>query len=452
MIQLSSKQQIKQLFTLALPVSIGQAGNIIANMTDSAMLGKFNSMHMIASTLGFEVVIIPFILLIGITIATTTMIATEDGEGKKPQILGSALLTHSIIGVIIGALIFSITFFLNYLHPDPNIVELSKPYIYLMSVSMLPIAVFLTFKQYYEGFGLTLAATISSLLSNALTILLNYWFIFGHFGCEPMGIKGAGYATLISKFAAIFFFIFFMMYLRKYKEKLSWNQFKVFKRKCIEIVKVGVPIGFQMFIEVTAFTVAGIFIGWIGNAELGAHTIALQFAGLTYLMVTGIGSAATVLSGNYIGEKNRPMLIMLIKNVLYITIIYEVITALIFWILSPYMPNLYLSKDDVEIFAIAVTLIRFAAIFQIPDGIQSTLQGILRGIQDVKFPMYISAVVHNVITLGGGYLFAFAFNFGVSGMWVGFMMGLSILAILLYFRLKFVVKQLDGSIFVNSEK
>jgi MATE family multidrug resistance protein len=203
---------------------------------------------------------------------------------------------------------------------------------------------------------------------------------------------------------------------------------------------------------VTAFTLAGIFIGWIGNAELGAHTIALQFAGLTYLMVTGIGSAATVLSGNYIGEKNRAMLHMLIKNVLIITIIYEVFTALLFWVLSPSMPDLYLSKDDVQIYAIAITLIRFAAIFQIPDGIQSTLQGILRGVQDVSFPMYISGSVHSIVTLGGGYLFAFVFDFGVSGMWIGFMMGLSLLAILLYFRLKYVVKQLDGSIFVNTEK
>lgn len=449
MIQLTSKQQIKQLFALAIPVSIGQAGNVIANMTDSAMLGKYDALHMLASTLGFEVFIIPFILFIGITIGMTTIIAKDDGEKKKSNILGSSLLTHFLISALIAAIIYCSIYYLHLLHPDPRVVALSKPYVVLMSISIFPIGIFLTMKQFYEGYGLTMAATASSLLANLANIGLNYIFIFGHFGCEPMGIVGAGYATLISRGVSILFFVLFIYLFKKYKEKITPQEFKIYKQKCLQIVKIGLPIGLQMFIEVMAFTCAGIFIGWIGNAELGAHTIALQYAGLTYLMVTGIGTAATVLAGNYFGEKNREMLHMLIKNVLLIAIVYEIVTALIFLLFNNQMPHLFLANKETEMIGLAIILLRFAAVFQIPDGIQNTLQGILRGVQDVKFPTWISIGVHYAVTLSCGYVLAFYFGYGIYGMWMGFVLGLSSLALLLYMRLKYVLKKLDSTYFVT---
>ncbi len=448
MITISSKQQVKQLFYLAIPVSIGQAGNIIANMTDSAMLGKYNPTHMLACTLGFEVFIIPFILLIGISIGITSIIAKEDGQGNKPNILGSSFVTHFMVSILIGGLIYSSTFFLEYLHPDPLVRSLSKPYIYLMAISMVPIGFFLTLKQFYEGFGLTVAATIRSLLGNAVNVLLNYWLIFGNFGFKALGITGAGVATLASKFFSIFFLVLFIIISKKYKEKISVKEFKVYYRKCLEILRIGLPIGFQMFIEVTVFTLAGLFIGWIGNAELGAHTIALQYAGLTYLLVTGVGSAATVMAGNYLGEKNGAMLQILVKNVLFLAIMYEICAALCFLFLSPYMPDLYINKiKDLEMYTIASSLILYAALFQIPDGIQSALQGLLRGVQDVKIPMWMSGLVHVTFTLAGGYFLAFVFNYGVYGMWMGFILGLTVLALVLYFRMKYMFKKLNKSVF-----
>lgn len=449
MINLSSKEQIKQLFLLAIPVSIGQAGNILANMADAAMLGKYNSLHMIAATLGFEVFIIPFILLIGISIGMTTLVAQNDGEGKKSNILGSALFTYTSIGIVIASIIYSSIHFLDYLHPDPLVRELSKPYIRLMAISIIPISIFLSLKQYFEGYSLTILATISSLIANVLNIFFNYLLIFGNWGFESMGIEGAGYATLLARVLSIPIFLACIVSFKKYKDKISKSEFKIYKRKCLELVKIGLPIGFQMFIEVTAFTVAGIFIGWISNEALGAHNIALQYAGLTYLLVTGIGSAATVMAGNYFGERNRKMLHQLIKNVLLLAIFYEVTTACFFWLMSSEMPYLFLQEKDIGIVTIAITLIKSAAIFQIPDGIQNTLQGILRGVQDFQFPMWIGAGAHYTFTLGGGYILAFPLGLGVQGMWMGFVMGLSIIAILLYLRLKFVLRRLDGKFFDN---
>lgn len=445
----SNRQQLKTLIALAIPVSIGQAGNIITNMTDTAMLGKFDSDHMIASTFGFQVFIIPFILLIGLSIGLTALTSRNVGEQKHPTLFGMGLYTYLAVSILLCLALVSISTQLHFLHPDPNIVALAKPYLVIMASSMIPLAVFFTFKQYFEAYGFTVLATLISLFSNVLNVGLNYVLIFGKFGLEPMGIEGAAYATLISRTIGIPLFIFIVKRNKKYSSKIKREDFKFNWQKSKDLIKIGLPISFQMFIEMTAFAISGILTGWIGNAEQGAHQIALQLSSLTYLFASGFGSASTVLAGQYLGEKNKPALLSLVKNVLYLIIFYEVFTAAIFWSFKDYLPYIFLGEEDMEIILLAAFLIKFAAIFQIPDGIQNTLQGLLRGLQDVSVPTYITLSAHWVITLSGGYLLAFVFELGISGIWYGFVIGLTISAIFLYIRLRYVLKKIDGSVFAD---
>ena len=325
---ISSKSQLKTLVALAVPVSIGQAGNVIVNMTDTAMLGKYDSSHMIASTFGFNVFIIPFVFLIGISIGLTALASKKIGERKHPQLFGAALYTYLCIAVFIFIFLYLLSFQLYRFHPDSNIVGLAKPYLIIMGASVIPLAIFFSFKQYFEAYGFTVLATIISLFSNVLNIGLNYVLIFGKCGFEPLGIEGAAYATLISRTIGVPIFMIIVRTNNKYGSKIRIEDFKFDFEKVKGLIKIGFPIGIQMFIEVTAFALAGIFTGWIGNAEQGAHQIALQLAALTYLLVSGFGSASTILAGQYLGEQNKVALLRLIKNVLVLVIIFEVLSAI----------------------------------------------------------------------------------------------------------------------------
>lgn len=447
--QLSAKTQLKTLAALAIPVSIGQAGNIITSMTDTAMLGKYDSMHMIASTFGFNVFIIVFILLIGLSIGLTALTAEKVGEGKHYSIFGTALYTYLTVAVLLCIFIYFLSFELSRFHPDPAIVALSEPYLIIMGISLIPLAIFFSFKQYFEAFGFTILATAISLFSNVLNILLNYLLIFGKFGFPPMGIEGAAYATLIARTVGIPLFILIVIKNKKYSSKIKKADFKFNFKKAKQLISMGIPISFQMFIEITSFALAGIFVGWIGNVELGAHQIAFQLSAFTYLLASGFGSASTVLAGQYLGEKNKRSILILVKNVLVLIIIYEIFTAALFWLFTDSLPYIFLGKEDIDIILMASFLIKFAAIFQIPDGIQNVLQGLLRGLQDVKTPTWITISAHWVFSLLTGYYLAFEMEFGVSGIWYGFVIGLTISAIFLYIRLRYILKKLNGNIFAG---
>lgn len=433
---------MKRLFALAIPVSIGQAGNIVANMTDTAMLGKFDSDHMIASTIGFQIFVVPLVLVMGISIALTARTAEALGKGKQQDNLFTALVAYLVVGLFVFGGLYALSMDLHWFHPDPVIADLAEPYLRIVSFSILPIVIFMTFKQYFEAFELSLLTTVVSLASNGLNIVLNYGMIFGNWGFEAMGITGAAYATLASRIAAVPMFLLVIYWVPKYRQKLAGQTLLLDFQKAKKLLVLGLPIGLQFLIEVLAFVVAGLLTGWLGKDQQGAHQIALQLAAFTYLFVTGFGSAATVLAGQFFGERNRKELTKLIQYVLVLVIVYEMITAALFWIFSDQLPYLFLTHQDAAMVAMAIVLVKFAAVFQIPDGIQNVLQGILRGVQDVRFPTWITILSHWLVTLGGGYLLAFGLGFEVQGVWYGFLIGLTVISILLYIRLRVMLKTL----------
>lgn len=428
------KSVYRRIFSLAIPVSIGQAGNILANIADTLMLGKYDSDHMVAAATGFQVFIMPFVFLIGLTIGLTSYISNKIGEKKDASVLGTALLTFFISGIGVAVLLWFLSLNMNWFHPDATIQNLSSNYLGWMALSILPISIFLTGKQFFEGYELSLITTVVGLIGNGLNVILNYGFIFGNWGFEPRGVEGAGIATFISRLTAVPLFILAIYLFKNYRVKLDKKLLRFSWKDCKELLALGIPMGIQIFIEVVAFAVTGIMTGWISLDAQGAHQIALQLAALTFLIAGGFGSAATVLVGQFYGEKNKPKVIEVIKKILLLVFLYEVVTALLFFAFSYHLPPLFLKKEEVQMIIISVSLIKMAAIFQIPDGIQNALHGILRGLQDTKKPTYFSIGSHWIVTLLGGYLMAFHTNQGVLGIWIGFILGLTVLAVLLGIR------------------
>lgn len=440
--QAHQKSIYARIFALAIPVSIGQAGNILANIADTLMLGQYDSKHMVAAATGFQVFVMPFVFLIGLTIALTAYVAKKEGEQEKTEILGTALVTYFVAGLVVAALLYFLSYHLNWFHPEKEIQILSTPYLRWMAFSILPISLFLTGKQYFEGHELSILTTVIGLIGNAVNIVLNYGLIFGNWGFEASGVEGAGIATFISRLITVPLFILAIYLFKRYKIKLEKNIMIFSWCKLKELLKLGIPMGFQIFIEVAAFALAGIMTGWISLNAQGAHQVTLQLAALTFLIAGGFGSAATVLVGQFYGEGNKKKVLEVIKKVLLLVIIYEVFTACIFLTFNNEIPTLFLKKEDIKMILLTVSLLKFAAVFQIPDGIQNTLHGILRGLHDAKWPTYLSIFSHWFITLLGGYLMAFHTNLGIKGIWLGFILGLTILAFSLVLRTRSVLLKL----------
>jgi MATE family multidrug resistance protein len=382
----------------------------------------------------------------GFSIGITPLIAQSAGKGDTSvlaKIFKNGFVTNMAFGVISLLILCGLYFMLPYMGQEEQVVELSKPYFLLLSLSLIPLILYVFLRQFIEGFGLTRPAMYFSVISNGLNIFLNYLFIGGHWGFDEMGITGAGYATLISRVLLPLMIVGYVLKTQLLRQIVVRSLLvKTSLVECIKIIKISFPISIQLTVEIFAFASAAVSIGTIGANELAAHQIAIILASVSYIIMTGVGAAATILFGQYIGINKWYKLPKLVKSVTHISLIFMGSMGLIYFLFRLELPFLFLEGTELHIASIATKLLIITAIFQIPDGLQSVFLGILRGMKDVWYPTLITILAYWVVSIPLGRILAFNFGYGEVGIWIGLVGGLTLSATFLYFRMQYKIKLL----------
>ncbi len=433
---------------LAYPVMITQLGQITVNVADSIMVGRLGEGPLASVSLGFSLFIEFLILAFGFSFALSPLIAEADARNHKVKI--QSYFRHSMIlniglalVLILLAQLFVPAFY--YLGQEKDIIPAAQDYFIISIWSILPLMVFQTMRQFSEGLSLTIPVTITTLIANAVNVLLNYGFIFGNWGFPRLEVSGAAYSTLIARVLMIFLMFIVLRNWDKakhYLEDLSWKDFhpKIFKK----ISTLGAGTAFQMFFEVSAFALAAVIIGMSGKLELSAHQIAMNLSAITFMFCVGLSVASTIRVGNQLGRKNYAYLReVAFSNIILVMLIMGVF-ALTFIVLRNFFPTLYV--DSPEVWSIASTLLIIAAFFQLSDGIQVVTLGALRGMQDVKIPTWITFIAYYVVTIPLGYYLCIEENMRAKGMWISLGIGLTVSAIALVIRFNYMSKLLKNSL------
>ncbi|AKD04592.1 MATE family efflux transporter [Pontibacter korlensis] len=438
------KKHFSRNFILAYPVVLSQLGHILVSVFDSLMVGQTGTMPLAAASLGNSIFTITLVFGLGVSYSITPLIAAADGRRNYTRI--SLLLLNGLVSnILLGILLFIAGYFLSpyitVLDQPPKVVELAIPYINILFLSMVPLMVFQAFRQFAEGLSLTRQAMYISIIANGLNVVLNYILIFGKLGFEPMGILGAGWATLISRIVMAIAMAAWVLYAKRFEVfrhflKLRHLSFIHMYR----IFKLGLPISGQMIFEMGAFSFSAVMIGWLGAKELAAHQIAINVASVTYMMASGIAAAATIRVGNQKGLGNYKDMRMAGYSNLVMGIIFMIGSGLLMILFKNVIPVLYI--DDQEVIQLASGLLIIAALFQISDGVQVVGLGALRGLEDVRIPSLISLLAYWGVGLPVGYILCFKADFGVNGIWLGLLVGLSVAAVLLTLRFKVLSKRL----------
>lgn len=438
------KQHFSKNFTLAYPVVLSQLGHILVSVFDSLMVGQTGTMPLAAASLGNSIFTITLVFGLGVSYSITPLIAAADGRSNYTRI--SLLLLNGLVSnVLLGILLFIAGYFLSpyitILDQPPKVVELAIPYINVLFLSMVPLMVFQAFRQFAEGLSLTKQAMYISILANGLNVVLNYILIFGKLGFEPMGLLGAGWATLISRVVMAIAMAGWVMYAKRFEVFRHFLRLRHLSFiHMYRIFKLGLPISGQMIFEMGAFSFSAIMIGWLGAKELAAHQIAINIAAVTYMMASGIAAAATIRVGNQKGLGNFSAMRLAGYSNLIMGIVFMMGSGLLMVMFNRLIPMLYI--DDPEVIQLASSLLIIAALFQISDGVQVVGLGALRGLEDVRIPSLISLLAYWVVGLPVGYFLCFKADFGANGVWMGLLTGLSVAAVLLTLRFRKLSNQL----------
>ncbi len=417
------------------------------HLIDSAMVGAINYKQLAATALVINGVNIPFIFGIGMTISVSQLVSMANGRGDKKAVshyLFNGFLLCAATALVISLSLYFGKNFLHYLGQDPEVVAYAIPFLQLISLSLIPMLLFMTLKQFADGLEQTRLAMIFSLLSLPVNIFLNWLLIYGNWGFPRLELEGAGWATLVTRSLMFFALLTVVLTTRRFRPyiALRHTEWKIRRRSLRDLLRIGVPSSLQIGMEAGAFAVTGILVGTISAVAQAAHQIALSCASFTFMVSLGLSQAGSIRTSNAFGRGNWPQIHRIGKSTLFTALGYGVFCAGIFISFRRSLPDLFTTNADVK--TVATLLLLMAGVFQISDSTQAIGAGLLRGIKDVKVPTFLIGVAYWVIGIPTGYLFAYRFSMGAAGMWLGLILGLTFASLFLQTRFFRMVKKLSS--------
>jgi len=439
------KKNIVETAKLAYPVSIGQLGHVMLGVVDSLMVGKIGSVPLAASSLVNGIFFLILVLGIGLSLAITPLVAIARGGNKNEEcgiVLRQALIVNIVFAFLLVVATYLTAELLKYLDQPPEVADLAESYMKIISFSIIPFMLFQTYRQFIEGLAITKPPMVIAIVANLVNILANWIFIYGNLGAPALGLDGAGIATLSTRTfmgISLFLFVITSNRFKEYDPSLKFRNinFPVIKK----ILSIGLPSGFMYSLEIAAFSFAAIMIGWLGSSELAAHQIAISIASVSYMIILGISSAATIRVGHAFGKKSLEEIRSSGYSALIFAASLMALSGIIFILFRNLLPIIFINETDV--IALASALIVVAAFFQISDGTQAVGIGVLRGITDVKVPMFFTFISYWMIGIPVGYLLGFILDYSLVGIWIGLLLGLTSAAVLFGIRFKLLIKRME---------
>ena len=432
-------EHAKKTLALGLPLAGSQIAQFAVHMTDVVMMGWYGLDELAALVLASGFWFILFILLAGFAFAVVPLVATAAGQGDTTTVRRATRMAIWL-SVLAAVAIYPIFGFsddiLVLLGQEPHIAAQARPYLAVAGFEMVPALIVAVFRSYFSALERTRVVLFVVIGAVILNSGLNYIFIFGNFRAPELGVLGSAIASLIVSSAML---VALVIYAAKStpENDLFRNPFKPDWAMFATVFRMGVPIGITSLSEVGLFNAAAIMMGWIGTETLAAHGIVLQLTAIAFMTQIGLSQAGTIRVGNALGRGDEADLRKGALVVVVLSLCMAALASAIFLLAPDFLIGLFIAPDEPardEVLAIGGVLILFAAGMQFSDGGQVVALSLLRGLHDTAVPMWLAALSYWVLGMPAGYIFGFVFDWGAPGVWMGFLVGLSMAWLTMSYR------------------
>lgn len=427
-------EELRRLTRLGLPVVGGQLGMMMLHTVDTLMLGRHSVEALAAAALGTQWIFFTLTMGMGLVMGIDPLVARYHGAGDARG--ASRSLLQGVILSAVASLVISCAWLftepvLLLLHQKPKLSQLAHRYVTLQIPSVFFFLGWVALKSYLQGREIVLPAMWVMVPVNLLNALFNWLFIFGPGPFPEWGLAGAAQATNLSRILTGTLLLAWTVWGRLYEggwerpsiaRVLSWEEIK-------KPLFLGLPIALQMGFEVMAFAATALVVGTIGEVALGAHSIVLSFAALLFMIPLGVSFGATTRVGNLIGAGQTVHLGRTLRaiSVLCLGAIAINVTTLVLG--RSVIAGAY-SKDALVVAAATQTFV-VAAAFQVSDCIQVVASGILRGMGRTQAAAAATFLGYYIFGIPWGYYLGIVQGRGLTGLWWGLALGLTMMAVFL---------------------
>ena len=435
--------EISAMLSLALPIILANVAQSTINATDLILLGQLNADALAAGSLAFNLYIPLLVFGIGLLAAVSPLVAAERGARRHSvrdvrRTVRQGMWHAVSLSIPCWLILWHAPDLLLMLGQAPDLAASAGRFVRIIMWSLLPIFLFFVLRNFISAIERPNWAAVVLFGQVGINALLGWVLIFGKLGAPALGLDGA---ALGSAFANLFVFLALAAVVTFAK---PFKRYRIFGRwwradwpRYRQIAAVGLPIAITLLFEVAVFAAAVFIMGLIGRNEIAAHAIALQIAAFTFMVPLGLSQAGTVRVGLAFGAGDRPGIARAGWTALMLGTGFMAVMALALLLFPTPLIGLFIdtaNPRNAVVVALAVQFMGIAALFQIVDGAQSVGAGVLRGLQDTRWPMLFAAFGYWVVGIGIGVALAFPFGLKGLGVWIGLASGLAVVAVLMVWR------------------
>lgn len=433
--------EIKQLLRLAAPLLAAQLLSTATGVVDTIMAGHYHANDLASVAVGNSLWLPLYLLVSGLLIATTSMVARFYGAGDKEAIVTTtqqSIWVALSAALLAGLLLANIGPVLEWLELEPELIRITDGYLYAIAFGFPAAAIFNGLRGFTEGMGRTKPYMISSLLAFLANIPLNYALIYGVWGLPEMGGVGCGWATAMSMWIQVLVLGWFTSRSQDYA---GVNLYTGFQRPNLKemrkVFSLGFPIAIAVFAEVSIFSAIALLLAPLGAMIVAGHQVALSVSHMIFMLPLSLSQAITIRVGFFLGRGEQHLANAVARtgiigagllSMMTMTMILNFREDIVAWFTS-----------DVEVQLLAASVFVFMAIYQFPDHVQIAANAALRAYHDTRVPLLLILLAYWVVALPLGYLLARTELLGepiaAKGFWIGLLVGLTITCVLLTLRL-----------------
>jgi multidrug resistance protein, MATE family len=437
------RTEARALVALALPLVLGNLAQSAINATDLILLGRLNATALAAGSLAFNLYIPLLVFGIGLLSAVSPLVAAERGARKHSvrevrRTVRQGMWHAVMLAIPCWLLLWHAQALLVLMGQEPDLARAASGFVRIVMWSLLPLFLFFALRNFIAAVEHPNWGAVILAVQVVLNAFLGYALIFGHFGAPRMGLDGSALASAIANtfaFVALAGVVAFARPFHRYVIfgrwwRADWPRFR-------EIARIGFPVAVTLLLEVGVFAAAVFAMGLISRDAIAAHAIAIQVASATFMVPLGLAQAGTVRVGFAYGASDHAGIGRAGWTPIAMGVGFMAVMAIFLLAFPGPLVGIFLDIADPANAAVAALAIQFlgvAALFQIVDGAQSVGAGVLRGLQDTRWPMLFAAFGYWVVGLGVGIVLAFPLGMQGLGVWTGLASGLAVVSVLMIGR------------------
>ncbi len=421
------KTYIKELLLFSLPIIMGNIGHILIGAGDVFIAAKHGSSTIEAISIATSISMSIFIVGIGLLASVSPVLSNYRGERKRTKKFFMVSVYYSLVlALIVCAISLLSVLFIDKIGFEAHLAPLIKEYIAITAFSIFGAYLHFGLKEFLQSYEIVFLPNIIAIMAIFVNILLNVFLVFGVWVFPELGIKGLAISSLIVRsLMGITLFLYCIKFVK--------GSLNIDKAYITQLVKIGYPISIGLLLEFLGFNIITIIVGRISGVFAAAHGIVLTLASITFMIPLAISNAMAVKVGYANGAKNFTELKRFSYTGTFIAFVFMVITGILFFIMPGFFIKIFTS--DPELLAVCVPLLYVAALFQIFDGLQVALGGVLKGLKMTQIVTFAMFAGYWIIGIPLGSLLAFGFSLELLGYWIGLALALFSVSLFMLFVL-----------------